>query len=212
MRKEVFKAMVGLQKLENILINTGDFVQMRDKVRIDSKNVRYPYIPLEVHQFANTIDTVRRDIVKRGKKITDFEFWDFGTGIGTKLVMANLLGFRSYGIEYNEFYIGSSRWFIGDNETGIKRGDLTNMEEVKQIVGFKKPIIAYYYCPFSNEDAEKKFELELENMLPKGSYLVPFLKKDERILEDKRFKLYERGPFHRGFYRKVKDTTEPISV
>jgi SAM-dependent methyltransferase len=66
----------------------------------DDEQVWYPYQPSAVVEFYDSIDRVRR-LLGEGR----YRFLDVGSGIGSKLFLADILGFEAEGIERYAPYV-----------------------------------------------------------------------------------------------------------
>jgi SAM-dependent methyltransferase len=156
----------------------------RTTVKLESKFVgSYPFIPHYSDPIARTLR-----YLKALDGAGNLPFYDFGCGYGTKLLLAKLIGIpKAIGIELDSDYVNlfqNSLWNCCD--ITVTRGNLLELTTNNFVP--QTPIIAYYYCPFSDRNLETVFETDLENLLPVGSYLIPCLKQDFTIKKDKRFK------------------------
>lgn len=161
---------------------------------------QYPFIPLNTTEFVSQIRIVVKYL---GDK--KYPFYDFGSGPGTKLIIAKQFGNFPFcvGYEINDSHV-EIPFKVYMQGCTIVRKDLLNLVEgdIPTV-----PIVAYYYCPLSNHDLQIKFEQRLEDLLPVGSILIGNLKRDNRISKDPRFKriLSDNYNYNDNIFEKIDD-------
>lgn len=154
-------------------------------------------------------------LMEHFKQFKSVSFLDAGCGIGNIVVIAQVLGFKAFGLELDDKAIEAFKTKVADvmmrpvDDPGdgldyvhkpsrpdwFKGRIGSNMvypiakQDIMKFKNYGNYDVVYYYCPFSDVEREKRFERRVENQMKKGAVLIPADKRDGRITKDKRFEL-----------------------
>jgi len=162
----------------------------------------YPFIPKDnlrnhFEQMSAVHEIIMSERLAKAKKshVLDLpfdqqsiKFCDAGCGIGNIMVLAKCVGFKVFGVEYDERLVKWAKQICGPgwnkygNYGGVTRGDL-----LKNARRWRKFDVVYYYCPLCDNALQAKFEIMLEDNLKVGAFIIAHLKKSHRIEKDSRF-------------------------
>ena len=147
------------------------------KTEFETKNRYYPYISFTREDFIRILWRVGNFF--KTKNMRSKKFIDVGCGIGDKVLFANLLGYDSYGIEYNEHTYNLGKHFLNDVDwCRLIRGDAFSHD-------FSTYDVIYLYVPI----ADHKLMIELHK------HIYSTMKAGAKI--------YDVGMGVRGIYRNI---------
>jgi len=146
----------------------------------------YGFVPFNVTSFIETMVAVVRHIRKQGCNPWDFTFLDAGCGIGTKLILAESMGFPAIGLEIDQKMIRRAKRQYGIRSLKVSKGRIFRSARTPVIVNqdvlkhhYDHYGVIFFYCPFRNDELESEFEQRVyEQMLP-GSYVIPRMHQSE---------------------------------
>ncbi len=160
----------------------------RDAIRASQNDTssEYPFVPMDTRQAYAQI-SLARDLLRQQKKMRPgVSFIDVGCGIGNVLLMAELMDFKVYGIEKDEYPYKIAEKLLGDS---VAQDDIWEFER------FGDFDVIYYFRPFAEKNMQLKFEHMIEDRLKPGGILIANRKMDMEIDNDPRFqRLQEQWP------------------
>jgi SAM-dependent methyltransferase len=188
-----YKYKIRNRTREDIMVRAFDQIINAQRVLVnpqDHKNM-YPFIPMGTDRickdFISLHKFLRSDERWSGYQKSQVKFLDAGCGCGNVLLLAASVGLTSTytGIEFDKNNVANANNIIGPS----KRFEIINGD----IIRFKKYHeydIIYFYCPFSNSYLQKKFENIVKDQMKIGSVLMPYMKQDRSIDDDRRFEKF----------------------
>lgn len=93
------------------------------------------------------------------------KFLDIGCGIGNIVLLANILGFDAYGLEYKKEIYDIAKSLAGKNN--IFKGNMATFEK------YSEYDVLYYYEPMCDGRAMEKFAIKLAKAMKVGAYVIP---------------------------------------
>lgn len=94
-------------------------------------------------------------------------FLDVGSGIGTKLIIANQMGFEVHGIEVRSYYLAISRLLCPEAQV--------ELADARGYAGYGNFDVIFCYRPLIREDAQRALEILLtEQMRPNAILFLPY--------------------------------------
>lgn len=112
------------------------------------------------------------------------KFLDAGCGVGNIMLLAEAVGFRVKGVEYD-----TKTWRLGNklvknnqNKPKIIKGDIITFR------GYKNYDVIYFYVPIQNYERMQCFVTNLKNRMKVGAVVIVYNYSVENIKDDKRFK------------------------
>ena len=167
----------------------------RDSECLAYKEGSYPFIPNSAGRMLYEFQILKKFIEKEkrwsGHNCSPTKFLDAGCGIGNIMLLAHGLKMcnRTHGIEYFKETFNAAKQWLGEwrshTDYHLFRADIMKFSK------YKDYDIIYFYCPFSDERLQVRFEERLENHMKVGAILVPHLKKGAAIRKDDRFESLE---------------------
>lgn len=153
----------ALRGVRDIIVEQGDSKSYTDKDNYSVRQVRYV----------------------TNERLPDIKFLDVGCGIGTTLLLANSF-FRAYGLEINK-----KLWKVANQFTAPR--DWSEIGGIYHINALKfneyhKFDVIYYYSPILNLELQQKLELKIEKDMKVGAYILPIMKRSDRIITDIKYK------------------------
>ena len=128
-------------------------------------------------------------ILRASTGYNDPTFLDAGCGVGNIMLLAEKVGYCSYGIEYNPKLARIARRLSGGD---VYVGDITTYTE------YNKYDVIFYYVPISDKVKMDAFCDTLAHQMKKGAYVIPtgyrgpfFNCKVFKNVPDKRHKSWE---------------------
>ncbi len=142
----------------------------------------YPFVAMDTRQAYQEIK-LAWDYIAEGHGRPQGDpptFLDIGCGIGNVLLFAEQIGFDVYGIEKDQypFYVASR--MVGSKR--ISQADILNYDQYGDFD------IVYYFCPLTDSNLQKRFELQVENTMRPGAILIANYKRSNEIKNDPRFR------------------------
>lgn len=158
-------------------------VEMYERTYVDcndssphQKEGCYKYIPLSNRLFLEQLEIVRELFPGY------CSFIDVGCGIGSKVALADILGFNAFGIELNKRYcLYASRLLCG------RQGSRTNEHIINKNAfdhKYDKYDVIYFYCPFQDSKQEIKLENYLYQSAKSGAIIIANSYKAHSLWED----------------------------
>lgn len=121
---------------------------------------RHRWVPFPCGSF---VDACLEAFYLTGGVVKSKKFLDIGCGIGTKVMLADVL-FDASGFELNEEYLKVAK-LIGCRD--VWQGDALEFEK------YGDYDILYFYCPFRDDMLQVKFERHVYKHMRKGAILIP---------------------------------------
>ena len=111
--------------------------------------------------YVRTLDTSRNR--NRNK------FLDCGCGIGNIMILAQYLGFKSYGIEYEKENVELARKLLKRviDTKQVIHGDIMKYKYYKQYD------VIYYYEPLQNREKRREFADKISKEAKRGAIVIP---------------------------------------
>jgi hypothetical protein len=126
---------------------------------VTSDDTQYKWVPFPCGTFVEIcIDAFFVLGQDRTKK-----FLDIGCGIGTKVMLADVL-FDAHGFDINEEYLNLA------NQIGCKR---TFIQDAMSYEGYDEYDFLYFYRPFKDDTLEREFEERVYQKMKSGALLAP---------------------------------------
>ena len=160
----------------------------------------YPFIPHDPDHAIQQLITVKK-LLTTENRTERISFLDVGCGIGNIMVLAQSMGFKPAGIEYNKTLEKKS--LVG--YVGYGPEDLYGIVycDAFKYKMYHKFDVVYMYCPISDYALEKRLERKIENALSVGTYFICNYKQDQRIHKDPRFTPVNNEMFDTNIWKKV---------
>ncbi len=155
------------------------------EIQKQSKNdtaSEYPFVAMDTRQAYQEIK-LAWDYMAEGHgrpQAAPPTFLDIGCGIGNVLLFAEQIGFDVYGIEKDQY-----PFYVASRMVGSKRISQTDILNYDQYGNFD---IVYYFCPLTDSNLQKQFELQVENTMRPGAILIANYKRSSAIKDDPRFR------------------------
>jgi SAM-dependent methyltransferase len=187
----------------NIAINAFDAViDSQREYDISSPNLKtyygasmFRFIPLPTYELINSLIALK-EIITDDKRWSGYnkngykKFLDAGCGCGNVLLLAygSNIADKYVGIEYDEENIKKAKILL---KKDYREFESTCFDIIKHDILFfdkyNEYDIIYYYCPFSDDKTQASFEMVVEDQMKVGAILIPYMKKNSMIINDKRF-------------------------
>lgn len=136
--------------------------------------------------------------IKKAEK-RQLNFLDLGCGIGNMLILANILGYKSIGVEYNEELVKIARRIYSSH---IIQYNILNIEN------FLEYDVIYMYRPIDDEKVLKKLMQKIITKAKIGTYFI-FMSCDHSFMLSKKenlrlIKVNIRYDGMYGLFQKIK--------
>lgn len=168
-----------ISELESALLNEpvstpnigGKGGEKRRSARM--KKGEYPYIPYDLSSFITSLQNAKGllDPNKAHPK-----FLDVGCGLGTKLLLANRLGFAAFGIEKDRHYVKVAKHLVGKS-CGVECRDALTFD-------YKGFDVIYFYCPLCQKNLQVALEARIIETASPGTLFIPKLYQNDNLWED----------------------------
>lgn len=146
----------------------------------------WTYIQYDTTSFIEELRRAKQTLEKNSNKQEwereAFKFIDAGCGIGMNSLIANNMGFSSYGLELEKETLEVARKI---NNYNAKERFLN--QDILKYKHYSDFDVIYYYWPIANKEVQRKFERYVEDQMKVGAVLIANMKQDMTILKDKRF-------------------------
>ena len=126
----------------------------------EDKDQKHKWIPFPCGSF---IDACLEAFFLTGGVVKTKTFLDIGCGIGTKVMLADVL-FDAHGLELSEEYLKVAK-LIGCRNVW--------QEDAMEYENYGDYDILYFYCPFRDEFSQVKFEKFIYSQMKSGAILIP---------------------------------------
>jgi SAM-dependent methyltransferase len=144
-------------------------------------SLEYPFVPMDTRQVIEQVRCVARYLLEhRPSDLAAHTFLDIGCGTGNVLVVAEQGGFEVFGLEKDEHPCRVAQKFFGAER--VVQADIWNYPD------YHKFDVIYYFCPFANNELQRRFELFIEETMQPGAILVANQKRSDAIVVDQRFR------------------------
>jgi hypothetical protein len=133
----------------------------------------YPFIPFfDISLLVKLFSSAKKHLYKKGRRHP--KFLDVGCGPGTIVVLAKVMGFNPYGIDYMDKYvelaktaIGAVRVYNSDIQENIIKADATTFKRYNEFD------VIYYYVPIAAGDIMHKLYVKIMKEMKVGSLFIP---------------------------------------
>jgi 2-polyprenyl-3-methyl-5-hydroxy-6-metoxy-1,4-benzoquinol methylase len=123
----------------------------------------FGFIPSHTQRILDTL--YRLSLYVGSKYRRQYRFLDIGCGIGNIVLLASMVGFNAYGLEYNEKIYSMAKRMMGPHR--IFKGDMNKFTEYNQYD------ILYYYQPICQNKTMLEFAKKLAKVMKCGAYVIP---------------------------------------
>ena len=158
----------------------GYFTRQAVPATINDTTREYPFVAMDTRQAYEQIRLARNLLVDSGTKPDQLSFIDIGCGIGNILLLAEMMGFKIFGIEKDTASLTTARNLVGAES--VSQADIWEFDKLDVYD------IIYYFRPFCERKLQIAFEQRIENNLKSGGILIANRKMGEAINTDHRFK------------------------
>lgn len=165
----------------------------------------YKFVPASTQRIVTTLTLAYKYLRKKTyDRYEAIKFLDAGCGVGNTMLLAQIIGFRSYGLELNPTLIKQAKQFNPVAKNILYRNIITYKD-------YGKYDVIYYYVPIMSYPKERKFEEHVEDTMKVGAVIVPFGKVSNKIMDDHRFRRVRPLPRKEydgvtdNFYVKIRD-------
>ena len=124
---------------------------------IDGVSGRYGFVPFPIDDFLGLLTEAWLIEADPKKK-----FLDVGAGIGTKVLLANVL-FDAWGIEIDQDYVDVAQSLGAD----------VKCQDALQHHFYDAADFIYFFVPIKDEEQEQKLERHIHDLMKVGSYVAP---------------------------------------
>ncbi len=143
--------------------------------------LEYPFVPMDTRQVIEQVRYVARYLQEqRPTGSPSPTFLDVGCGTGNVLLVAEQCGFEVFGLEKDEHPCQVAQAFIGADR--VVQADIWDYPD------YHRFDVIYYFCPFANNELQRRFELFIEKTMQPGAILIANQKRSEAIADDPRFR------------------------
>jgi SAM-dependent methyltransferase len=153
------------------------------KSAIQKKNGSYQFVPFPtrsvITQLIKAYDTLYLSNIDSFYPF--YKFLDAGCGIGNIMLLANQIGFISYGLEIDPT----------TTNFAMKRGiefDRIIKQNILTYKCYNEYDVIYFYRPIIDDKKQTKFENRVKDQMKLGAILIPVLQVNKSVKNDKRFK------------------------
>lgn len=144
-------------------------------------SLEYPFVPMDTRQVIEQVRCVARYLhAHRLLAPAAPTFLDIGCGTGNVLVVAEQCGFEVFGLEKDEHPCRVAQVFFGAER--VVQADIWDYPD------YHKFDVIYYFCPFANNELQRRFELFIEETMRPGAILIANQKRSDAIAVDPRFR------------------------
>ncbi|OIP46484.1 MAG: SAM-dependent methyltransferase [Deltaproteobacteria bacterium CG23_combo_of_CG06-09_8_20_14_all_60_8] len=144
-------------------------------------SVEYPFVPMDTRQVIEQVRCVARYLQEhRPVPSAAPTFLDVGCGTGNVLVVAEQCGFEVFGLEKDEHPCRVAQVFFG--------ADRVVQADIRDFPDYQRFDVIYYFCPFANNEMQRRFELFIEETMHPGAILIANQKRSEAIAAEPRFR------------------------
>lgn len=140
----------------------------RDQSSRTRENGTFKYIPLAIPQFVQQIEFAQMLMLYKG--IIEPSFIDVGCGVGTKVLIAAIHGFRAEGLEIDPEYVKIAKRL---NECRDYCSNSFTIWEGNALEhNFAHYDVIYFYCPFADEAKERRLESHIVKSAHPGALIL----------------------------------------
>ena len=159
--------------------------------RLNPNNKDYfTSIPSNPEHLAINLEKIIENFNKTNKKTPykELTFLDVGCGTGTTIQIAENLGYKARGIEYNLLMKpiheqkGIDVWY----------GDALNY------IQYHEADVIYYYRPIYNDEIQKNLEHKIETEAKRGAFIIALAKRDLETTKNPNFQIIEKDTYTYG--------------
>ena len=134
-----------------------------------SNKDHYSFIPTHnIEKIVRTLHYVRT--LDTGRNRSRNKFLDCGCGIGNIMMIANSLGFKAYGIEYEKENVELARKLLRNT---INPDEQVIYGDIMEYKHYKQYDVIYYYEPLKNHRKQRKFADKIAKDAKRGAFVIP---------------------------------------